>query len=354
MPGRLKALSAALCLATGIAAPLASARPAQRDARLPERMTSIQAVESTTGLVLHSSYGKAQVETSRGFQTLRLRAGEQLTTIAESGSGWIVGGVKRDEDGSSLVLMADRPGYPNRFPALPRPKPLQLRPVLLVSNGDFRGVAWLEGENHRAMAVRFAEWTGLDWTRPTTVAGPGPGSQTGLSGVALRDGGLLLTWSRFDGSDDEIHWSWRRGSSWSRPSRLGANNRIPDVTPALAATQRGANLVWARLENGEYRLLTREFDAGNWSSERAIGGPGSVFPSLVRIQEGLFVLYRTARRKGWAVEELDNGLEAARRAEIAEASRSRPILKSHSRHGPLLEWKQSGRSVKPRWSYRQP
>ncbi len=353
----MRRLIIGLC-ATSIPLLLFGSPPAAaRKQRAQEPLTAIQATESSTQLVLLSRFGWAEVESGPARRTVPLSVDEQLSAIAESASGWIAGGVRSDGDESSVFFVAERSGMLDRLPGVPQGSSFQLRPVLLVADGELQGAAWLEGKDLRSLAVRFAEWTGIAWGPVATVAAPGPGSQTGLTGLACRDGRLLLAWSRFDGSDDELYWSSREGSTWSRATRVGLNNRTPDITPVLARQGRGATLVWARMDEGEYRLLSRDFSAGSWGPERVISAAGSLFPSLVRQEERLFVLYRTAVPRGWSlaeITELDHREQLLRRAHVSEASSLRPVVRAQTATtGPVFQWRQPKRSAVLRWNIRR-
>lgn len=343
----MRQLSSGLCAASLLLLLAAGAdvSPAQA---LKRGEVAVQPTKSRSDLVLHASSGAARVE-SRGRSTsIALEPEEELTAIVETASGWVAAGVRRELESDALFLVAQGTSGVERMSAPRRRQPLQLRPVLLVRGGELVGAAWLEGPDHRSLAVRFAEWTGLDWGATETVARPGPGSQTGLTGVALASGEILLAWSRFDGRDDEIFWSRRENRGWSRAARLGSNNATPDVTPALAASGRGAILVWSRLEDSEYRLLTSRFLSGDWTPERPIGGPGSLFPSWIEREGRLYALYRSARPRGWSVTEFDEKAPAARQAFIEAPSAARPIL-TPTEQGARFEWTSGERGATSRW-----
>ncbi len=328
----------------------ASAHVAARTHKARGPVIAIQPTESTTPLVLLARPGWAQVEGDRGRRRLRLRTEETLTGIEETVSGWVAGGVRRHERGSSIFLVSSEVDSGARLPAVDQTGAFQLRPVLLVHDGRLSGAAWLEGENLKSMAVRYADWTGVDWGPVQTVARPGPGSQTALSGTCLDDGEALLVWSRFDGRDDEIYWSLREGASWTVPARVGADNGEPDITPVLARSGRSAALVWGRLGDGEYSLMSSTFRSGRWRAERTVSAPGAAFPSLVLSNDKLYALYRSASPAGWVVSELDAESRVVRQARVSESVRIRPLLTAFEPTGPVLRWRRPGRSATPRWN----
>ena len=152
-------------------------------------------------------------------------------------------------------------------------------PQALVEAGELVGLVWLEGSDASALGVRAAAWNGTGFAAAEWVAAPIDGSQLALSAAVLGDGSWLLVWSAFDGGDDEIRWSRRDGEAWSAPARLHAENRVPDITPVVAATADGAIAAWSRYDAGSYRGRVMRFDAATgWRDEERIGGPHSVFP----------------------------------------------------------------------------
>ncbi|MCP4201365.1 MAG: hypothetical protein GY769_05450 [bacterium] len=349
----MRRLTTELCAIPVICLLLVALPAAARSHKARKPVTAIQPTDSTSHLVLLSRPGWARIQSDRGRRRVALHREETSTTVAETVSGWVLGGVRTSETGSSVFLMSSATETGARLPALEQRDALQLRPVLLVHDRRLTGAAWLEGESQRTMAVRFAEWTGIGWGPARTVSRPGPGSQTGLSGTTLRNGDVLLAWSRFDGSDDEIFWSLREGSTWSSPARVGADNSTPDITPALAAAGRGAALVWSRMDGGEYRLLARRFRSGEWQSERVLGPAGSAFPTLVRSDDTLMALYRTARPRGWSVTELNGGSPIPRRGRIHDTRSQRPVVAGIGSSGPILRWLRPGRSATVRWGVRR-
>ncbi|MFQ5525377.1 MAG: hypothetical protein ACE5GX_03875 [Thermoanaerobaculia bacterium] len=324
--------------------------PAARTQTGRQPIDAIQPTDSSRELILLSRPGWARVREDGATRRIALRPQEMLTAIAETPSGWIAAGVRAEEDGSKVFLVSSDTESGARFVAPPQRDPLQLRPVLLVHDGRLEGVAWLEGEGQSQLSVRFAAWNGIGWGRPRVISRPGPGSQTGLTGATLRNGNLLLAWSRFDGTDDEIYWSLGDGAIWSKPVRVGTDNRTPDITPVVASSHRGARLVWGRMVAGEYFLVEKTFGSGEWLGERVISGPGSVFPSLVRSDDRLLALYRTALPLGWGVTDLDGASSIARKAHLAASRPQRPVLRELQSTGPILEWLRPDGLATLRWS----
>ena len=169
------------------------------------------------------------------------------------------------------------------------------------------GLVWLEGSDASALGVRAAAWNGTGFSAAEWVSPPLDGSQLALSGAVLADGSWLLAWSAFDGSDDEILWSRRDGATWTAPARLHPDNRVPDITPAVAATARGAVAAWSRYDGGSYRGRVMRFDASaGWRDEERLGGAGSVFPffAVDDSASGPLLVFREGVEGRWDLIEL--------------------------------------------------
>ncbi|HEX2162768.1 MAG TPA: hypothetical protein VHM02_02350, partial [Thermoanaerobaculia bacterium] len=205
-------------------------------------------------------------------------------------------------------------------------------------DGALAGLAWLEGDAPRGMAVRLARWDGLRWAPAETVAAPGPGSQLALVATALADGTLLLAWSAFDGSDDEVVWSRRDGDAWSRPERIAADNAVPDVTPALVAVDGGALAAWATFADGAYRVVLARYADGRWSAPRPVAPPGTAFPGFEPATVAPRLLVRRAAPAGWLLIELDAEHRPVRQAMAEGTGSVRPSIVEDVGDGVHFVW----------------
>ncbi len=302
---------------------------------------------------------RLELGADRGDRTLRLALPargevEALSTLGNpegrEGREWIAAGSTADTAG--MAGMADEPGRrlfllegdraeSRLVPPPPGQQGLERRsPVLLVENGTLAGLAWLEGDSDASLSVRAAVWDGRAWQAPETVAAPGPGTQTSLTGAVLDDGSWLLAWSAYDGEDDEIVWSRRSGAAWSRVSPVSSdNNHVPDVTPAIA----GGLIAWSRYDGEGYRLRTARFDrtgGGRWREERFAGPTHSMYPSFVQEDGHLFLVSLNGRPRAWSVQELSPSTgRALRSASALSGLDERPILSGDGEGGRLrLRW----------------
>lgn len=247
-----------------------------------------------------------------------LQADVRFDTVAPlGGDRWVAAGVRGS---STLLLVRGEGNAAERLTVPAAGGRLAASPVPLTAEGDLVGLAWLAGGDPQGLSVRFARWEGGtpfgSWREAEVVAPPARGSQVALSGAVLRDGSAILVWSAFDGQDDEILWSRLAGNRWSAPARIAAGNRVPDVTPVVAALGDGAVVAWSRFQRGEYQLVTARWTGSEqapWTHPEATAGPGSVRPALRTEGDDALLMYRDARRRGWTVLRLDaTGRVAAR------------------------------------------
>jgi hypothetical protein len=302
----------------------------------------VQPPESSGELLLWSQPGRARVILEGDARSYGLAADEELIEIAQTRDGWVAAGRRLAEGRSRLFLVEEGT---QGFRRLPEPRSsgaaLQIRPRLLTRDGRLDGLVWLEGDIPTKLTVRASSWSGADWTAARTVSAEGPGSQTGLSSATLRDGGGILVWSAFDGNDDEILFSRSSGDGWSPPKRLTEGNRVPDVAPTVIATKRGALAAWSRFNGDDYDLVVSRLRGGRWSEPRVLARNGALFPQFVRMDGGTYLLYRSAKPRGWGVIELGPGGGIARRAEFLETDSPRPSVEL------------DGSAVNLRWPFRQ-
>jgi acyl-CoA thioesterase-1 len=283
------------------------------------------AAGSELPLHLLATAGEARFELPSGeLVSLALPPGARLSSAAPLGGGWIAAATMPDgaAGGSELLLLAGSPATARTTTLTPpqgRIGRLAAEPLPLVDSGRLRGLVWLEGDDARALGVRYAAWNGRAWSAPKTISAPGQGSQLALTAASLPGDSWLLAWSAFDGHDDEIVWSRGSHGAWTPPQRL-TDNQVPDVTPVLASAGRGALIAWSQLAGDGYRLLAARFLNGSFSDPRVVAPGGSLYPSFEPGPgaDRWRLLYRTAQPRGWAALELDAGGRPLRQAESAD------------------------------------
>jgi hypothetical protein len=258
-----------------------------------------------------------------GEARLALPAGGTVDAFAATRGGWLAAGSVPATGGRELALWsADAAGPIAALPPPPaRAGAVRAFPVPLLHDGELVGLAWLEGEAADRFGVRASGWDGTAWSLPVAVAAPGKGSQLGLAGAVLADGSWLLAWSAFDGNDDEVVWSRRRGTRWSEPRPVAAANEVPDVTPALRPDGDGALLVWSRYDGNDYRLALARFAAGRWQPAEWAAGAGSILPRW----EGETLTFRDAMAGAWAAARVDAADRLRVEATTAAPAEPRPV-----------------------------
>ena len=312
--------------------------------------TTIQASISNNGLAIVSSPGGARVLSApKGMRKLNVRRNERLVAVEETKDGLVAAGIRDRGSESRLVFLESGPSGRRRLPAPAGPDALRRRPILLMDDGELVATAWLEGPDSRGLRVKVADWDGSRWGPVTTVSRPSEGSQTGLTGTVLRDGSTLLMWSQFDGTDDEILFSWRQSVNWSYPERVSVDNRNPDVAPSVSFTRKGALAAWSRFDGSTYRLWTARFDSGLWRQEQLVGESGSLFPQLLQRQDGLYLLYRSSSSpRGWSIRRTTGNARGEYASFVAAETSSPPVLSVSSEASITLAWPQDQRRVKTR------
>ena len=296
------------------------------------------------GLVLHGD--RLEMPGGRSVRVELPRRGE-VSALAELDRRWTLAGSAQGEDGRRTLFLLSSEG------ALPAPSGQEgaqrQGAVFFVEDGALQGMAWLEGDGERSLAVRAAEWNGHAWKTVEPVSRSGPGSQIALAGAVLSDGSWLLAWSAYDGEDHEIVWARRTAQGWSPARPVSKANAVPDITPALTATGTGALLAWSRYDGESYRLQLARFEAGSgkdgsWKDERPIAPSGTFHPSF----QGLYLLHQTAVPRSWSVLELAPSGKVLRRSEALSALTERPVL-SEGEDGLRLRWPGSRWEAPARW-----
>jgi hypothetical protein len=310
----------------------------------------LQPADNQRALVLATEQGRATIERPGGHKKhLKLRSQERLTDFAETGSGWAAAGTLAARGKQSIIVLEQGAAGLQRLPAPPsQTEPLRLQPRLLVGRSEIGGIAWLEGRDPGSLSIRAASWTGTDWQPVEIVSPPLKGSQTGLSGTVLGDGSWLLVWAAYDGHDDEIYWSQRKGSTWSAPRRLAPNNPWPDITPKVVATKTGALVAWSRSDGDDYRLAVSRFNGSTWQAPQTVGERGSVDPQFTTLDRKIYLSFNSAETASWSILELHPTGRVLRQASVAGPGDEKPVLTWTSSHQVGLR-SPSVREVTAQW-----
>ena len=299
-----------------------------------EGIRILQPASNEQGLILVSVQGRATVEQPGGRKKqLRLRSQEILTDFAETGAGWAATGTHTTDQKKKIVVLEQSASGLQRIPdPASQTERLRLQPRLMIDKNELGGLAWLEGRDPGSMSVRSANWTGAEWEPVEVVSPPIKGSQTGLTSTVLADGSWLLVWAAFDGHDDDIYWSQKKGTNWSPPKRLTGNNNWPDITPEVIATRSGAMVAWSRFDGNDYRLTISQFDGSSWRAPQTVGDRGSVDPQLTTSGGRTYLLFNSASTASWTVLEIEPSGRVGRRASLPGPGDEVPVLTWTSSH----------------------
>ncbi len=282
------------------------------------------------GLYVQQMMGRALLREPSGEVTeLAIPTGTLLRRIQPLAEGWLLSGEVDLEEGRELFLLRGGLGEePKRFPVPENSAgdPMRINPVPLVREGQLIGIGWIAGARIREGAVYASLWSGTDWSQPEQVSGIGPGTQIGLSGVVLADGSWLLSWSAYDGDDDEIFWSRRVTDRWSPPRPLHARNEEPDVKPELIATGVGALAAWGASDGTTYRVKLAAFDGRRWRTLPFDTPAGTVNPTFTPHGTGVRLLYRRVVESSWVLFELDERGAPLRRLVLDTESTFAPAV----------------------------
>jgi hypothetical protein len=297
----------------------------------------LSAAAATSRLAAHSGSARVyagpagwRLEIGASDRPLDLPADAEITAVARLRGGWVVAGTRLAGDRRELLATADLGAGPVRLaPPAGTAAEIRDRPVPLVADGVLTGLAWLEGATRETLAVRWSPWNGDGFGAPVDVAPPGPGSQLALAGTALADGRAMLVWAGYDGADDEIWAALGGASGWSAPRRVGRDDDVPDITPDVVATPRGALVAWSRYDGSEYRVVVARFD-GEGFEEIGQGPEGSLYPTFESAGgaggTGALLLWRDARSDAWSLDELTAKGELVERARAAGPVEIRPAV----------------------------
>jgi len=303
-------------------------------------------------VVVRDEGGAVRISDARGSRTVELGRGEWVDSVATFGEDWLLAGVRADAATARIVLRrVTAGGEPIELAAPATERRLQRDPQLVVAPRAAApsGLAWLEGDRPGGYAIRYAAWDGTSFVDPLTIAGrPSSGSNLALSAATLSDGRTLLVWAGYDGSDDEIWAAVGRGSEWTAPFRVAADNAVPDITPVALATSQGALVAWSRFDGSEYRLAIAHFDGRAFGSAAWAAPRGSVFPSVARRDDGSAagIVYRDARTSGWGVVEVGASGRTGRVALLAETGEERPVARLDDSGA---RWELADRSTASPW-----
>lgn len=311
--------------------------PAKAGAQATPRVLQAGATASSVHLV--DTGGLLVI--GRGEESLEfeLPAATRVDDVAPTTDGWVAAGRYSTGAGGELLILRQKGDEITLLPVPPgKEDRIRGTPAVLTTGRRLVGLAWLEGTRQDDLTVRAATWDGNGWSQPEMVSPRGPGAQLALRGTMLDDGSWLLVWAAVDGQDDDVWWSRRTESGWTAPSRVHADNAVPDIQPAVSAVPGGAVVAWSAFDGGHYRIRVARFDGSEWTEKTIESGRGAVQPTWQRHAGGWALLYSSVEPAAWSVVDFDGRARVKRRAAIPHPRPDRPLLEWTSEGRPRLRW----------------
>jgi hypothetical protein len=305
---------------------------------------AIQSPLGSAGLaIVETGDGYSLVDVAGARHRIAVAEGTRLSAIRQLDDGWIAAGSVSLESVSDLMLIRQVGGSRQAIAApAGESASLRLDPEPLVESGQLVGLAWLEGEDGEANAVRAASWSGEYWGAVETVAPAVHEAQLALSSTVLDDGSWLLVWAAVHEGDDDIFWSRRHGGEWSEPQKVHPDNDVPDIVPAVVAVPGGALAAWSWFDGNDYRLLLAHFDGEKWRDTGLRGEKGSLFPSFLETSTGADLLYKSVEPRTWTVLELIADGAVVRRAFAERGGEPRPMVHLLEQDVLTMRWSAGG------------
>lgn len=287
------------------------------------------------GLAWVETHSGAGVEDPAGsFVTVEVPEGVIISAFYELEGGWIAAGQRWTESGFELVLLRHERGTTDRIdPPTKESQAFRIQPVPLVHDGEFLGLAWLEGDGGENNSVMASRWAADAFETPQVVSPWSGEAQLALSGAVLADNSALLVWAAVREDDDDILWSRSSLSApradWSPPASVHPENDGADITPRIVASGDLALAAWSHFDGSGYRLRVARFDGDVWletgiTSERGVSHP-IPFPAA---GGATGFLYQTAA-PSWVLIEIGSDGRLLRRAAATRLhGETRPLVSS--------------------------
>ncbi|MCC6782450.1 MAG: hypothetical protein IT457_06380 [Planctomycetes bacterium] len=157
-------------------------------------------------------------------------------------------------------------------------------------------VAWkhYDGSQNRLM---FSEWTGGSWSHPASAADAinPPGSAQSVHLAMNGSGDAILAWTQVDGSITRVLRSERRAGAWAHPATTaeGVNALGLGHTygpRACIAANGDAAIAWYEHDGSASRAMCSEYRNGTWTHPSGVGDAlspagGNVFETIAAMSD---------------------------------------------------------------------
>ena len=134
--------------------------------------------------------------------------------------------------------------------------------VFVETNGSTGRVKAIKSDNEK-------------WHRQPNIT-PNTQNDWGPSIIIDSKGTAWIAWAGYDGTDDDIYYTFWKGNEWKTPEKVNTDDDWPDTLPILALNKEGAPEVrWSGFNGSKYIQYFSTWDGSRWSQEAEAINPFS-------------------------------------------------------------------------------
>jgi hypothetical protein len=147
----------------------------------------------------------------------------------------------------------------------------------------------LNGATGRIKVLRS---TGKKWQKQPDIVSDTQ-NDWGPSIILDSNGNPWLAWVGFDGTDDDIYYTYWTGNKWKKTLRVNTDDGWPDTLPILYLNKdRIPEVRWSGFNGSKYIQYTSSWNGASWSAERVAINPFSG-PASLQTELPAFLTERT-------------------------------------------------------------
>lgn len=145
----------------------------------------------------------------------------------------------------------------------------------LVTHNDHSWIAWVERKGQSGNVLHIAHVV-AGKVEEKSIIPTDHGRVFSPSISADKKGRVWLTWSAFDGADEDIYAIWFDDGASGPVERVHADNQVPDVLPTIRVTDAIPAIHFERMDHsGNASEIVVQYKAGRWvelpKSEKGVG-----------------------------------------------------------------------------------
>ncbi|MDH4468755.1 MAG: sialidase family protein [Bacteriovoracaceae bacterium] len=163
-------------------------------------------------------------------------------------------------------------------------------------------ITWIQSDGEQNQ-IFYSYFNGLNWDHPSSLTDNiSPDGQAAITPqVATNsDGKILISWQQFDGTKNQIFYSYFNGVSWDHPSSL-EDNISPDgqdaIFPRVNMNSDGKMLIsWQQSDGAKWQIFNSYFDGANWVHPSSLNdnispdGQNAYFPQVAMNNDGKILI----------------------------------------------------------------